>query len=63
MPGAARGRLAVAIQDPPLGTGHAVRAAEAALKGFRRRRGDHLCRRTPLLDAEAVSHLCSKRES
>jgi bifunctional UDP-N-acetylglucosamine pyrophosphorylase/glucosamine-1-phosphate N-acetyltransferase len=25
---------AVAVQDPPLGTGHAVRAAEAALAGF-----------------------------
>jgi bifunctional UDP-N-acetylglucosamine pyrophosphorylase/glucosamine-1-phosphate N-acetyltransferase len=25
---------AVAVQDPPLGTGHAVRAAEQALKGF-----------------------------
>ena len=28
------GAAAVAIQDPPLGTGHAVRAAEQALAGF-----------------------------
>ena len=28
------GESAVAIQDPPLGTGHAVRAAEATLAGF-----------------------------
>ncbi|NLA66643.1 MAG: NTP transferase domain-containing protein, partial [Gammaproteobacteria bacterium] len=28
------GEAAVAVQDPPLGTGHAVRAAEQALKGF-----------------------------
>jgi bifunctional UDP-N-acetylglucosamine pyrophosphorylase/glucosamine-1-phosphate N-acetyltransferase len=28
------GEASVAIQDPPLGTGHAVRAAEAALAGF-----------------------------
>ncbi|CAN5308275.1 bifunctional UDP-N-acetylglucosamine diphosphorylase/glucosamine-1-phosphate N-acetyltransferase GlmU [soil metagenome] len=28
------GEAAVAIQDPPLGTGHAVRAAETALAGF-----------------------------
>lgn len=28
------GKGAVAVQDPPLGTGHAVRAAEAALDGF-----------------------------
>lgn len=28
------GESAIAVQDPPLGTGHAVRAAEAALKGF-----------------------------
>jgi bifunctional UDP-N-acetylglucosamine pyrophosphorylase / glucosamine-1-phosphate N-acetyltransferase len=28
------GAQAVAVQDEPLGTGHAVRAAEAALKGF-----------------------------
>ncbi len=28
------GAAAVAVQDPPLGTGHAVRAAESALAGF-----------------------------
>jgi bifunctional UDP-N-acetylglucosamine pyrophosphorylase / glucosamine-1-phosphate N-acetyltransferase len=28
------GPAAVALQDPPLGTGHAVRAAEQALRGF-----------------------------
>ena len=28
------GAEAVAVQDPPLGTAHAVRAAEAALAGF-----------------------------
>jgi bifunctional UDP-N-acetylglucosamine pyrophosphorylase/glucosamine-1-phosphate N-acetyltransferase len=30
----ALGSGAIAVQDPPLGTGHAVRAAEAALAGF-----------------------------
>ncbi len=28
------GATAIAVQDPPLGTGHAVRAAEEAMKGF-----------------------------
>lgn len=28
------GEAAIAVQDPPLGTGHAVRAAEAAMAGF-----------------------------
>lgn len=28
------GKAAIAVQDPPLGTGHAVRAAEQALAGF-----------------------------
>lgn len=28
------GEAAIAVQDPPLGTGHAVRAAESALAGF-----------------------------
>jgi bifunctional UDP-N-acetylglucosamine pyrophosphorylase/glucosamine-1-phosphate N-acetyltransferase len=59
----ARARLgegAVAIQDPPLGTGHAVRAAEAALKGFA---GDVVVTYadTPLLDAEAVAPLFEAR--
>jgi bifunctional UDP-N-acetylglucosamine pyrophosphorylase/glucosamine-1-phosphate N-acetyltransferase len=51
---------AVAIQDPPLGTGHAVRAAEAALAGFA---GDVVVTYadTPLLDAEAVSPLFEAR--
>jgi bifunctional UDP-N-acetylglucosamine pyrophosphorylase/glucosamine-1-phosphate N-acetyltransferase len=59
----ARARLgeeAVAIQDPPLGTGHAVRAAERALAGFA---GDVLVAYadTPLLDAEAVAPLFEAR--
>jgi len=59
----ARARLgadAVAIQDPPLGTGHAVRAAEAALEGFS---GDVVITYadTPLLDAEAVAPLFEAR--
>jgi bifunctional UDP-N-acetylglucosamine pyrophosphorylase/glucosamine-1-phosphate N-acetyltransferase len=59
----ARARLgegAVAIQDPPLGTGHAVRAAESALKGFA---GDVVITYadTTLLDAEAVSPLFEAR--
>ena len=54
------GEAAVAIQDPPLGTGHAVRAAEAALAGFA---GDVLVTYadTPLLDAEAVAPLFAAR--
>ena len=55
----ARQRLgadAVAIQDPPLGTGHAVRAAEAALAGFA---GEVVVTYadTPLLDAETLAPL------
>ncbi len=55
------GEGAVAIQDPPLGTGHAVRAAEAALTGFT---GDVVITYadTPLLDAEAVAPLFEARE-
>jgi len=51
---------AVAIQDPPLGTGHAVRAAETALRGFA---GDVVITYadTPLLDADAVSPLFEAR--
>ena len=61
----ARSRLgphAVAIQDPPLGTGHAVRAAEAALAGFQ---GDVVVTYadTPLLDADAVAPLFEAREA
>jgi len=59
----ARARLgddAVVIQDPPLGTGHAVRAAERALAGFS---GDVLVAYadTPLLDADAVAPLFEAR--
>jgi bifunctional UDP-N-acetylglucosamine pyrophosphorylase/glucosamine-1-phosphate N-acetyltransferase len=54
------GEGAVAIQDPPLGTGHAVRAAEAALQGFE---GDVVVTYadTPLLDADAVTPLFEAR--
>jgi bifunctional UDP-N-acetylglucosamine pyrophosphorylase / glucosamine-1-phosphate N-acetyltransferase len=60
----AAGRLgegAVAIQDPPLGTGHAVRAAETALAGFS---GDVVVTYadTPLLDAGAVEPLFQARD-
>ncbi|WP_158915456.1 bifunctional UDP-N-acetylglucosamine diphosphorylase/glucosamine-1-phosphate N-acetyltransferase GlmU, partial [Caulobacter sp. S45] len=50
----------VCTRAPPLGTGHAVRAAEAALKGFE---GDVLVAYadTPLLDAEAVAPLFEAR--
>ncbi|HTI67357.1 MAG TPA: bifunctional UDP-N-acetylglucosamine diphosphorylase/glucosamine-1-phosphate N-acetyltransferase GlmU [Caulobacteraceae bacterium] len=59
----ARNRLggeAVAIQDPPLGTGHAVRAAEAALAGFT---GDVVVTYadTPLLDAHGVGPVFEAR--
>ncbi|HEX8569855.1 MAG TPA: bifunctional UDP-N-acetylglucosamine diphosphorylase/glucosamine-1-phosphate N-acetyltransferase GlmU [Caulobacteraceae bacterium] len=54
------GEGGVAIQDPPLGTGHAVRAAEAALAGFD---GDVLVTYadTPLLTPEAVEPLFDLR--
>ncbi|MHB8286881.1 MAG: bifunctional UDP-N-acetylglucosamine diphosphorylase/glucosamine-1-phosphate N-acetyltransferase GlmU, partial [Caulobacteraceae bacterium] len=54
------GEAAVAIQDPPLGTAHAVRAAEAALSGFV---GDIVVTYadTPLLDAKAVGPLFEAR--
>jgi len=59
----ARARLgeeAVVIQDPPLGTGHAVRAAERVLANFA---GDVLVSYadTPLLDADAVAPLFEAR--
>jgi bifunctional UDP-N-acetylglucosamine pyrophosphorylase/glucosamine-1-phosphate N-acetyltransferase len=56
------GAASVAIQDPPLGTGHAVRAAEAALQGFG---GDVVVTYadTPLLDAEAVAPLFAAQEA
>ena len=61
----ARKRLgddAVAIQDPPLGTGHAVRAAETALRGFE---GDVVITYadTPLLDAATVEPLFAARRA
>ncbi len=60
----AAGRLgegSVVIQDPPLGTGHAVRAAEAALAGFK---GDVVVTYadTPLLNAAAVEPLFAARQ-
>ncbi len=56
------GEAAVAIQDPPLGTGHAVRATEAALAGFT---GDVVVTYadTPLLDAAAVEPLFAARHA
>ena len=56
------GDAGVAIQDPPLGTGHAVRAAETALQDFQ---GDLLVTYadTPLLDAEAVEALYAARRA
>jgi bifunctional UDP-N-acetylglucosamine pyrophosphorylase/glucosamine-1-phosphate N-acetyltransferase len=54
------GEDAVVIQDPPLGTGHAVRAAEGVLATFE---GDVLVAYadTPLLDADAVAPLFEAR--
>jgi len=56
------GAAAVAIQDPPLGTGHAVRAAESALAGFD---GDVIITYAdvPLLGAEAVQPLFTARQA
>ena len=56
------GEGSVAIQDPPLGTGHAVRAAQAALAGFA---GDVVVTYadTPLLDASAVEPLFAARRT
>jgi bifunctional UDP-N-acetylglucosamine pyrophosphorylase/glucosamine-1-phosphate N-acetyltransferase len=56
------GEGAVVIQDPPLGTGHAVLAAKAALEDFD---GDVLVSYadTPLLDASAVTPLFERRAS
>lgn len=60
---AARARLgegAVAVQDPPLGTGHAVRAAQGALAGFD---GDVVVTYadTPLLRPETLQPLFDLR--
>src|SRR5262245_18714873 len=48
----------VAIQDPPLGTGHAVLAARASLKGFQ---GDVLILYgdTPLITTATLERLCA----
>jgi bifunctional UDP-N-acetylglucosamine pyrophosphorylase/glucosamine-1-phosphate N-acetyltransferase len=56
------GEGAIAVQDPPLGTGHAVLAAMSALQGFE---GDLLVSYgdTPLLTAEAVAPLFALREA
>jgi len=56
------GEAAVAVQDPPLGTGHAVLAAKEALAGFE---GDVLVSYAdgPLLTAEAVEPLFTLREA
>ncbi|MEZ6022302.1 MAG: bifunctional UDP-N-acetylglucosamine diphosphorylase/glucosamine-1-phosphate N-acetyltransferase GlmU [Hyphomonadaceae bacterium] len=52
---------ATAIQDPPLGTAHAVRAAEAAMAGFE---GDVvvLYADAPLVSAETLTRLFEMRE-
>jgi bifunctional UDP-N-acetylglucosamine pyrophosphorylase/glucosamine-1-phosphate N-acetyltransferase len=54
------GEAACALQDPPLGTGHAVRAAEQALEGFA---GDVVVTYAdcPLLEAAAVAPLLDLR--
>ena len=56
------GENAIAVQDPPLGTGHAVRAAEAAMAGFE---GDLavLYGDTPLIPASAIEALFGEIES
>ncbi len=53
---------AVAVQDPPLGTAHAVCAAQAALAGIS---GDVLVTTAdaPLMDAQAIAPLFSAREA
>ncbi len=59
---AAFGDNASAVQDPPLGTGHAVQAAESALSGFA---GDVivLYGDTPLIPASAVEALFDELEA
>jgi len=56
------GEGALAVQDPPLGTGHAVLAAKAALAGFD---GDVLVNYAdgPLLGAEEIGPLFELREA
>ena len=55
------GEDAIAVQDPPLGTGHAVQAAEAAMDGFS---GDLvvLYGDTPLIPASAIEALFGEIE-
>jgi bifunctional UDP-N-acetylglucosamine pyrophosphorylase / glucosamine-1-phosphate N-acetyltransferase len=56
------GEGSIAIQDPPLGTGHAVLAAKAALEGFE---GDLLVTYgdVPLLRAQTLEGLFAAREA
>lgn len=56
------GSGSTALQDPPLGTGHAVLAARAALEGFE---GDVVVTYAdcPLLDAPAIEPLLELREA
>lgn len=58
---AALGASAVVVQDPPLGTAHAVRTAEAALADVS---GDVvvLYADTPLVNARTIADLFAKRE-
>lgn len=55
------GESAVAIQDPPLGTGHAVQAAQEALKGFS---GDVVVTYAdcPMLNAQTIAPLFDLRD-
>lgn len=59
---AAKRGVAIAIQDPPLGTGHAVLAAREALAGFK---GDVVVSYadTPLLTAEVIGSLFELRKA
>jgi len=54
------GKDAIAIQDPPLGTGHAVQAAQSALEGFS---GDLvvLYGDTPLIPPQPIEELFGKK--
>lgn len=56
------GASAIAVQDPPMGTGHAVRAAEAALAGFE---GDVVVSYAdaPLVRPETIASLFALREA
>ncbi len=56
------GEAAIAVQDPPMGTGHAVLAAKAALTGFE---GDVLVNYAdgPLLGPDEIAPLFALREA